>query len=141
MEVVESPAVCLLQVRDPFGGGARRSFAVRRLLPRRLRIGGSERCGLPQPDPVRRIWILKLLKTTTWCGAAEPMVQGVTPSGAVSWIFPVALGMLSSIIGVWTSRGSGAILSRAGRRRSWSSGGLPCNFLCFLGFSVRTLHL
>ena len=142
LEVVVAPVLCLLQVRDPFGGGARRSSAVRRLLPHRSRIGGSGRCGLPRPDPVRRIWVEKILKTTTaWCDAAEPMDQGVTPPGAVSLELPGGLGDASSILGVWTSRGSGAFLSRPGRRRCWSSGGLPCNFLCFLGFSVRSVHL
>jgi hypothetical protein len=140
MEVVVAPVKCLVQVRDSFVCGARRSSVVKRLLPRRSRIDASARCGSPQPDPVRRIWISKMLKKMAWCFAAEPLVQGVTPPGAVSGDFPVALGMLSSILGVWTSRGSGASLSRSGRRRSWSSGGLRCNFLCFLGFSVRTKY-
>jgi hypothetical protein len=141
VEEVVSPVWCVLQVRVPFDGGARWSSVVVRLLPPYSRFGGIVWCGDPRPGPAwRRIWGVKILKTAVRCFATELMVQGVTPSGAVSGDFPAAMGLPSSILGVWTSSGSGASLSRSGRRQSWSSEGLRCNFF-FLGFSVRSEHL
>jgi hypothetical protein len=140
--VVESPVWFLVQVRVPFDSGARWSSVVVRLMPQHSRIDGFVLCFLPQPDPAgRRIWDVKISKMTTWWFAAEPMFLGVTSLEAVSEDFPVAMGMLSSIQGAWTSTGGGASSSRSGCRRCWSSEGLLCNIFCFLGFSVRSNYL
>jgi hypothetical protein len=58
----------------------------------------------------------------------------------VSWNFPSARELSSSILGVWTINGGGAFLSRLGCRRGRSPVGCRCNFLHFLGFSVSSQY-
>jgi hypothetical protein len=141
VEELGSPEWVLVQVRGSSDGGARWSSAVARLLHPHSRIGGSALCVFSRSRSVRwRIWKLQFLKKAMGCCAAELKIHGVTPSGAVSWNFPSARELSSSILGVWTISGGGAFLSRLGCRRGRSPEGCRCNFLRFLGFSVRSQY-
>jgi hypothetical protein len=71
-----------------------------------------------------------------WSFAVEPLIQGVTPPGAVNGDFPAAMGLASSSQGKMTSSGSGAPPSHSGRRRDRGPEGLRCIFPLFLGLSV-----
>jgi hypothetical protein len=139
MEVVVASGRILVQVCVPFGGGARWSFVAVHLLAAYSRILGFVLYIRPPPDPVWRRFRSKIkVKMKVTFHATMPVSLGAGPPGPLPGDFPAAGGRLP------IQAISGAVADPARHRLVHGAGvvgvqeGLFCNFLCVLGFSVRS---